>query len=78
MKVLYYMIIVKFCFSYRGENLDSHLAIRSWYGNLNELRSLLTDARLLVMTATANPTLRCKIRLKLGLSSNKRNYRITK
>lgn len=54
----------------RGEGSASKSAFRRWYGRLSELRSLLPEARLLVMTATAGPSLRHRIRQRLGLTSS--------
>ena len=53
----------------RGESTDNKTPFRKWYGRVIELRSLLHEACLLVLTATASPTLRKQICIKLGLTT---------
>ena len=53
----------------RGESTGNITPFREWYARVIELRSLLHEACLLVLTATASPTLRKQICIKLGLTT---------
>ncbi len=55
----------------RGTNIDGKEAFREWYGKLGELRSLVPDGRLLLLTATASHQTRQQIMKKLGISDIK-------
>jgi superfamily II DNA helicase RecQ len=50
----------------RGEDQLGKVAFREWYGQLGELRSLVPDARFLLLTATASTNVRKEIQKKFG------------